>query len=154
MDKKEQLQSLIASLSPEQIEEFEALLQKSSVTSRNTKKKRRRGKGRRKKREAAEAKEQQLAREKQPKDSPSADDFLKGLRLTAAEKEELQEASRSDKEMGAHEASQSPRPTKKKADHRVEVRCRICGKTEKVSGGIVPPEKDRFKCNTCCCSAG
>tara|TARA_R110000824_G_scaffold10866_1_gene47562 strand:+ start:53676 stop:54140 length:465 start_codon:yes stop_codon:yes gene_type:complete len=154
MDKKEQLQSLISSLSPEQMEELEALLHKSSVTSRSTKKKRRRGKGRRKKREAAEAKEKRAESEKQETESPSADDFLKGLRLTAAEREELQEASQSDKEMGAHEAPQSPRPPKKKVNHRVEVRCRICGKTEKVSPGIVPPERDRFKCNACCCSAG
>ena len=154
MDKKEQLQSLISSLSPEQMEELEALLHKSSVTSRSTKKKKRRGKGKRKKREAAEAKERRVQSEKQETGSPSADDFLKGLRLTAAEREELNEASRSDKEMGAHEARQSPRPPKKKVNHRVEVRCRICGKTEEVSPGIVPPERDRFKCNACCCSAG
>ena len=48
MDKKEQLQSLLDSLSPEQIEELQSLLQKSSVTSRDTKKKKRRGKRRRK----------------------------------------------------------------------------------------------------------
>jgi len=138
MDKKEQLASLLASLSPEQMEEFEALLHKSSVTSRNTKKKKRRGKGKRKKREAAKVKEQQAEREPPMEDSPPTDDFfLKDLRLTASEREELEEASRSDKEMD-----------------RVEMRCRICGKTEKVSPGIVPPERDRFKCNACCCSAG
>jgi hypothetical protein len=154
MDKKEQLASLLASLSPDQMEELEALLQKSSVTSRSTKKKKRRGKGKRKKREAAKTKEQQLASEQDVKDSPSTGEFLEGLSLTAAEREELQEASLSDKEMGAHEPLQNQSPPKKKAEHRVEIRCRICGKTEKVSPGIVPPERDRFKCNTCCCSAG
>jgi hypothetical protein len=154
MDKKEQLQSLISSLSPEQIEELEALLHKSSVTSRSTKKKKRRGKGKRKKREAAEAKEQRAQKEQRAKDSPSADEFLKGLRLTASEREELEEATRSDKEMGAHEPLKNPRPPKQKTNHRVEMRCRICGKNERVSPGIVPPERDRFKCNACCCSAG
>jgi hypothetical protein len=156
MDKKEQLESLLASLSPDEMEELEALLHKSSVTSRSTKKKKRRGKGKRKKREATKAKEQRVEREQSMEDSPSisTDEFLKDLRLTASEREELEEASRSDKEMGAHEPLQSPRPQKKKADHRVEMRCRICGKTEKVSPGIVPPERDRFKCNACCCSAG
>jgi len=70
MDKKEQLASLLASLSPEQMEEFEALLHKSSVTSRNTKKKKRRGKGKRKKRESAKAKEQRVEREQPMEDSP------------------------------------------------------------------------------------
>jgi hypothetical protein len=154
MDKKAQLAYLLASLSPEQMEEFEALLHRSSVTSRNTKKKKRRGKGKRKRRESAKAKEQRVEREQPMEDSPPTDEFLKDLRLTASEREELEEASRSDKEMGAHEPLQNPRPPKKKADHRVEMRCRICGKTEKVSPGIVPPERDRFKCNACCCSAG
>jgi hypothetical protein len=149
MHKKDQLEDLLDGLSPDQIEELQAILEKSSVTSRSTKKTKRRGKGRRKRKEAAKAKEQQV----ENTNAPLADEFLEGLRLTAAEREELEEASRSDKEMGAHEDAQNRQP-KKKADHRVEVRCRICGKTEKVSPGIVPPERDRFKCNTCCCSAG
>ena len=152
MDKKEQLESLLASLSPEEMEDLEALLQKSSVTSRNTKKKKRRGKGKRKRREATKAKDQPVEREHHMEDSPSTDEFLKDLHLTASEREELEEASRSDREMGAHD--QNPRPPKKKTNHQVEMRCRICGKTEKVSPGIVPPERDRFKCNACCCSAG
>ena len=155
MDKKDKLEDLLDSLSPEQIEELQSLLQKSSVTSRDTKKKKRRGKRRRKRREAAKARERALVLGKQSEqDLSSADDFLKGLNLTAAEREELQEASLSDKEMGAHEPSERASSPKKKADHRIEVRCRICGKMEKVSPGIVPPERDRFKCNTCCCSAG
>lgn len=155
MDKKKQLEDLLDGLSPDQIEELQAILEKSSVTSRETKKKKGRGKRRRKRREAAKAREQEGEVQNQaPKDSPSTDDFLKGLRLTAAEREELEEASKSDKEMGAHEPLQNPRPSKNKVDHHVEIRCRICGKTERVSPGIVPPERDRFKCNTCCCSAG
>ena len=154
MDKKEQLQSLLDSLSPEQIEELQSLLQKSSVTSRDTKKKKRRGKRRRKRREAAKAREEQQKLEYQQKEeAPGDEDFLEGLRLTVEEKKQLEEASKSDKEMGAHEPRE--RPVKvKKGDNKVEMRCRVCGKTEKVSPGLVPPEKDRFKCNACCCSAG
>ena len=154
MDKKEQLEDLLGSLSSEQIEELQSLLQKSSVTSRDTKKKKRRGKRRRKRREAAKAREEQQKLEYQQKEeAPGDEDFLEGLRLTVEEKKQLEEASKSDKEMGAHEPRE--RPVKvKKGDNKVEMRCRGCGKTEKVSPGLVPPEKDRFKCNACCCSAG
>ena len=154
MDKKEQLEDLLGSLSSEQIEELQSLLQKSSVTSRDTKKKKRRGKRRRKRREAAKAREEQQKLEYQQKEeAPGDEDFLEGLRLTVEEKKQLEEASKSDKEMGAHEPRE--RPVKvKKGDNKVEMRCRVCGKTEKVSPGLVPPEKDRFKCNSCCCSAG
>jgi hypothetical protein len=155
MDKKEKLEDLLDSLSPEQIEELQSLLQKSSVTSRDTKKKKRRGKRRRKRREAAKAREEREARKTQEKkQSPSAEDFLSGIKLTKAEREQLEEASKSDKAMGVHEPRDSPRPRKNKTDHRVEMRCRICGKDERVSPALVPPERDRFKCNECCCRAG
>ena len=153
MDKKEQLQSLLDSLSPEQIEELQSLLQKSSVTSRDTKKKKRRGKRRRKRREAAKAREEQQKSSPQQEKAPGDEDFLEGLRWTVEEKKQLEEASKSDKEMGAHEPRE--RPVKvNKGDNRIEMRCRVCGKAERVSPGLVPPEKDRFKCNSCCCSAG
>ena len=153
MDKKEQLQSLLDSLSPEQIEELQSLLQKSSVTSRDTKKKKRRGKRRRKRREAAKAREEQQKSSPQQEKAPGDEDFLEGVRLPVEEKKQLEEASKSDKEMGAHEPRE--RPVKvNKGDNRIEMRCRVCGKAERVSPGLVPPEKDRFKCNSCCCSAG
>ena len=153
MDKKEQLEDLLGSLSSEQIEELQSLLQKSSVTSRDTKKKKRRGKRRRKRREAAKAREEQQKSSPQQEKAPGDEDFLEGLRLTVEEKKQLEEASKSDKEMGAHEPRE--RPVKvNKGDNRIEMRCRVCGKAERVSPGLVPPEKDRFKCNSCCCSAG
>ena len=155
MDKKEKLEDLLDSLSPEQIEELQSLLQKSSVTSRETKKKKRRGKRRRKRREAAKARENQVKKEKEPqKNSSSVEDFLVGITLTQQEREQLEEASKADKAMGVHEPRDSPRPQKNKTDHRVEMRCRICGKDERVSPALVPPERDRFKCNECCCRAG
>lgn len=36
----------------------------------------------------------------------------------------------------------------------VDVRCRSCGKTEKVSPAIVPDSVDRYKCNNCSTTAG
>lgn len=36
----------------------------------------------------------------------------------------------------------------------VDVRCRICGKTESVNPAIIPESVDRYKCNKCSGSAG
>lgn len=36
----------------------------------------------------------------------------------------------------------------------VKVKCRICGKEEKVNPSIVPEPADRYKCNNCSTSAG
>jgi len=150
MAKKEQLEELLSSLSPEQVEELESLLQKSSVTPRDTKKQKRRGKRRRKRREAAREREENG----QKKEPSTAEGFLKGIKLTESEREQLEEASQADKEMGVHDPREKAVRPKKKVDTRVEMRCRVCGKTEKVSASLIPPERDRFKCNACCCSAG
>lgn len=144
--KQKQIESLLESLSEEQIEQLESLLQKSSVTSRTTRKKRRRGKGRRKKRERQEAKE------KAQEEAEVSEDFIAGIKLTASEKEELREAAKFDKERGVDKAPE--RPPKVKRSCFVEMKCRICGKTQNISPGLVPPEPSRYKCNTCACSAG
>tara|TARA_R110002020_G_scaffold95727_2_gene229470 strand:- start:1384 stop:1848 length:465 start_codon:yes stop_codon:yes gene_type:complete len=149
-DKKDQMESLLESLSQEQIEQLESLLQKSSVTSRNTRKKRRRGKGRRKKRERERNKEETAPTPSE--EEPMEEDFTLGLRLTASEREELAEASKFDKEAGVTDAPERPKKVTKNCF--VEIRCRICGNTNKVSRGLVPPEATRYKCNTCACSAG
>lgn len=36
----------------------------------------------------------------------------------------------------------------------VEVRCRVCGKQEKVNPRVIPESVDRYKCNKCSSSAG
>jgi len=36
----------------------------------------------------------------------------------------------------------------------IEVKCRSCGKTEKVNPAIVPESVDRYKCNKCSSSSG
>ena len=154
MDKKEQLEDLLDSLSPKQLEELQALLTKSSVTSRETKKKKRRGKRRRKRREAAKAREAREKLPQKPDESAAAEDFLHGIKLTKAEREQLEEASKADKAMGVHAPREQMQRPKDKTDHRVEMRCRICGKAERVSPALIPPERDRFKCNECCCRAG
>lgn len=36
----------------------------------------------------------------------------------------------------------------------IKVKCRICGKTEKVNPAIVPDPVDRYKCNSCSSTPG
>lgn len=46
-----------------------------------------------------------------------------------------------------------PTPRNRKFNS-ANVKCRICGKQEKVSPSIVPEPADRYKCNNCSTSAG
>ena len=51
---------------------------------------------------------------------------------------------------------QRDRLTRRRPSGRIEVRCRSCGKTEKVSPALVVKDEDgyRYKCNKCSCSPG
>jgi|SRR5210317_1753278 len=37
---------------------------------------------------------------------------------------------------------------------KLSVTCRICGKREEISSSLLYGDKDRYKCNKCCSSAG
>lgn len=50
-------------------------------------------------------------------------------------------------------AVNAPTPRTRKFEP-VNVRCRVCGKQEKVNPGIVADSVDRYKCNKCAGSAG
>lgn len=50
-------------------------------------------------------------------------------------------------------AVQPPSP-RTRSFEPVEVRCRVCGKNEKVNPRIIPESVDRYKCNKCSSSAG
>ena len=136
MSKRKELVDLLSSLSDDEVEAFEGLLKKAI---KGQPKKRRRGRGRRRKKEY----------EPPP---PAEDDVLEGIKLTSAEKAELKEAQKSDKEMGVYRTKQKmPSRTR---NVKVEVKCRACGKTQNVSPLVIPPERERFKCNECACRAG
>jgi len=98
-------------------------------------------------------KKQKYRRRKQKEREQSGFD-LGSLDLTAAEKKELAQASKSDRQNNVH--IQRDRLTKRRPSGRIEVRCRTCGKTEKVSPALVVKDEDgfRYKCNKCSCSAG
>ena len=105
------------------------------------------------KHEQKKEKKQKYRRRKQ-KERESGSFDIGSLNLTAAEKKELSQASKSDKKNNVH--IQRERLIKRRPSGRIEVRCRSCGKTEKVSPALVVKDEDgyRYKCNKCSCSPG
>ena len=105
------------------------------------------------KHEQKKEKKQKYRRRKQKeKESESFD--VDSLDLTAAEKKELAQASKSDKKNNVH--LQRERMIKRRPSGKIEVRCRSCGKIEKVSPALLVKDEDgyRYKCNKCSCSPG
>ena len=105
------------------------------------------------KHEQKKEKKQKYRRRKQ-KEKESGSFDVDSLDLTAAEKKELAQASKSDKKNNVH--LQRERMIKRRPSGRIEVRCRTCGKIEKVSPALVVKDEDgyRYKCNKCSCSPG
>lgn len=133
------LEQMIDLLSAEQLEGLKKML--SSASKKPHKK--RRGKGKRKK--------------TQPPSSTSGSGdpgFLKGVSLSPEEQKEMSEASQFDKEKGLDSPKNGGIIPQTPAFQKVPINCRICGKSFEISAALVPPERGRFKCNKCSCSAG
>ena len=105
------------------------------------------------KHEQKKEKKQKYRRRKQ-KEKESGSFDVDSLDLTAAEKKELAQASKSDRKNNVH--IERERMIKRRPSGRIEVRCRSCGKIEKVSPALVVKDEDgyRYKCNKCSCSPG
>ena len=105
------------------------------------------------KHEQKKEKKQKYRRRKQ-KEKESGSFDVDSLDLTAAEKKELAQASKSDKKNNVH--IERERMMKRRPSGRIEVRCRTCGKIEKVSPALLVKDEDgyRYKCNKCSCSPG
>ena len=107
------------------------------------------------KHEHKKEKKQKYRRRQQKEKKSNNNGFnVEELGLTAAEQKELSQASKSDRKNNVH--IQKDRLTKRRPSGRIEVRCRSCGKTEKVSPALVVKDEDgfRYKCNKCSCSPG
>ena len=107
------------------------------------------------KHEHKKEKKQKYRRRQQKEKKQSNNNFnIDELGLTVAEQKELAQASKSDRKNNVH--IQKERLTKRRPSGRIEVRCRSCGKTEKVSPALVIKDEDgfRYKCNKCSCSPG
>jgi len=138
MGNKKELSELLENLSPEELKSLSKLLSQVSNKSNN----RRRGKGTRK-------------RKKKLKVSPPPDvTFMEDIQLSSDEIREIEEASASDKKMGLDKPKKGSIIPKGPGFQKVSVKCMSCGKGFEVAPALLPPEKGRFKCNTCSCSAG
>ena len=105
------------------------------------------------KHEQKKEKKQKYRRRKQ-KEKESGSFDVDSLDLTASEKKELAQASKSDKKNNVH--LERERMIKRRPSGKIEVRCRTCGKIEKVSPVLLVKDEDgyRYKCNRCSCSPG
>ena len=128
---------MLENLSPEELQSLSKLLSQVSNKSNN----RRRGKGTRK-------------RKKKSKTPSPPTGFMDGVQLSSDEIREIDEAAKSDKKMGLDKPKNGSIIPKGPGFQKVSVKCMSCGKGFEVAPALVPPERGRFKCNSCSCSAG
>jgi|TARA_R110000824_G_scaffold154290_4_gene326355 hypothetical protein len=135
MGNKEDLQEMLDKLSEDELSALGDLIGKASNKPRN----RRRGRGKRKKKKTSTP-------------SPKQPNFLDNINLSADEQNELKAAIKFDKEKGVDKPKSDgimiPKgPSFKKAS----IQCMDCKKTLEISPSLIPPERGRFRCNSCIC---
>jgi len=135
MDKKE-LQDMLNKLSETELSTLGDLINKVAKKPRN----RRRGKGKRKTNKPSQA----------PKASSELD-FINNLDLSPEEKKELKTASQFDQEMGLDKPKTHGIMSKGPTFAKASIKCMECQKTFEIAPALIPPERDRFRCNTCAC---
>ena len=82
------------------------------------------------------------------KESP---DFMKDIGLSADVVYEMEVASKFDKERGLDKPKEkSILPTAPQFT-KISVTCMTCNQHFEVAPALLPPEKNRFRCNTCSC---
>jgi len=135
MGNKEDLQEMLDKLSEDELSTLGDLISKASNKPRN----RRRGRGKRKK-------------QKSSTPSPKQPNFLDNINLSADEQNELKAATKSDKEKGVDKPkSDGTIIPKGSSFKKVSIQCMDCRKTLEVSPALIPPERGRFRCNSCIC---
>ena len=135
MDRQE-LQDMLNSLSETELSKLGDLVKRASNKPRN----RRRGSGKRKtKKKTGEA----------PVTKKS--DPINNLNLNLEEQKELDSASQFDQELGLDKPKSHGIISKGPQFKTVSVTCMECNKTFEVAPGLIPPERDRFRCNSCSC---
>lgn len=166
-DKKQQLRDLLKNFSKEELVEFlveskEDSSEEEARTHEIDKNRRRRGRGGRKKNKGKKGRSGTSNKRGNSKgaacksgtmdlDSPRENKFLdmmKTMRFSASEREELEQASESDKKDNLPARTSAPRNL-----NLVEVECRVCGDVYDVAPSMVYDTK-RWKCNDCSTSAG
>ena len=135
MDKQE-LQDMLNTLSETELSTLSDMLNNISKKPRN----KRRGSGKRK----TKRKTNKITTAKET-------DLIHNLNLSPDEQKELQEASKFDKGKGLDKPKTHGIMDKGTAFTKISIKCMDCGKTSKVAPSLVPPERDRFRCNSCSC---
>ena len=134
MGNKEDLQEMLDKLSEDELSTLGDLIGKASNKPRNTRQRR----GRKKK-------------EKTSSPPPKQPNFLNDINLSADEQKELKEASKFDKEKGVDKPKTHGIIPKSSSFKKVSTQCMDCKKTFEISASLIPPERGRYKCNSCIC---
>ena len=138
MGNKNDLREMLDNLSQEEIASLGKMLAQISNKSNN----RKRGRGTRKRKNKKKTPETKEA------------DFMDGVTLSADEIREIGEASQFDKQRGLDKPKGGSIIPKAPQFQKASLKCMSCGKTFEVAPALIPPERGRFKCNSCSCSAG
>ena len=135
MDKQE-LQDMLNTLSETELSALGDIINNISKKPRN----KRRGSGKRKtKRKISKATDAQDT------------DLIHNLNLSSEEQKELQEASKFDNDKGLDKPKSHDIMSNGPKFKKVSIKCMDCGKMSEVAPALVPPERDRFRCNSCSC---
>ena len=140
MDKKE-LQNMLNNLSETELSDLGDLINKVAKKPRN----RRRGKGKRKTNKVSQPSQTNV------ENISSELDFINNLGLSPEEKRELETASKFDQKKGLDKPKKHDIILKGRPVTKVSIQCMDCSKTFTVSPSLIPPDKERFKCNSCIC---
>ena len=161
MNKKEELKKLLKEFTKDELMEIIGDSEEAPSFHKinSNKKKRRRGKGTRRKGKQAQQNSEGRSTKVYGKNKGNScrtgsldtsgqrpnkfEDFMKETMLNAAERSELEEASKSD-----NQNRSAPRTPRTRNSSLVEVKCRSCGTQEMVSASVVH-DMNRWKCNNC-----
>ena len=138
MGNKNDLREMLDNLSQEEIASLGKMLAQISNKSNN----RKRGRGTRKRKNKKKTPETKEA------------DFMDDVTLSSDERREIEEASEFDKQRGLDKPKGGSIIPKAPQFQKASLKCMSCGKTFEVAPALIPPERGRFKCNSCSCSAG
>lgn len=160
-NKKQELKKLISQFTKEELIEIlsepneeneESTVHKIDSKEASTKKRSRRGRGTRKRNKSNSSAAKRGGDKGSACRVKSLDtsgerpnkflDFMEGTILSASERTELEEASKSDKQ------NNSQRTPRTRTSSLVDVECRVCGQQQQVSASIVY-DAGRWKCNQC-----
>ena len=132
-DKKE-LADLLSGLSEEELFNLANIISKATTK-----------KPRNKKRAAKKTAKKKVVKKKEQSD------FMHSLRLNPQEKAELKSAEKFDKEKGLDKPKEDGIMSKGPLFQKISIKCMECSKEFQVSPALIPPETNRFRCNSCSC---